>query len=104
MIFISMHFDERLLRTVACQLQTLPSGTVTRRSNDRDVNHLPPIYSIRHLDGGMVMTEPQIRARRLYNMGVEDEDSSSPPGTEFTTRPPAVQVILERSDDDDDDD
>ncbi|KUJ12917.1 uncharacterized protein LY89DRAFT_652278 [Mollisia scopiformis] len=95
MVFISMSSDDLLTRTAQYQIQYSPPRP--RRSGSRD---LPPIMSIRHNDDG-TMTTAQARARRLYNIGLEDEEcdyrtAQIPP--EFTENAPAFQVTTECSD------
>ena len=68
MVFISMSSDDLLARTAQYQIQYSPPRP--RRSGSRE---LPPIMSIRHNDDG-TMTTAQARARRLYNIGLEDEE------------------------------
>ncbi|CZR54637.1 uncharacterized protein PAC_04521 [Phialocephala subalpina] len=97
MVFISMSSDDLLARTAQYQIQYSPPRP--RRSTSRP-NDLPPIMSVRHNDDG-TMTTAQARARRLYNIGLEDEDcdyrtAQIPP--EFAENAPAFQVTTECSD------
>lgn len=99
MVFISMSSDDLLTRTAQYQIQYSPSRQ--RRAGSRE---LPPIMSVRHHDDG-TMTTAQARARRLYTIGVEDEECDTryaqiPP--EFTENAPAFQVTTECSDDEGD--
>lgn len=97
MVFISMSSDDLLTRTAQYQIQYSPPRP--RRSGSRP-NDLPPIMSVRHNDDG-TMTTAQARARRLYNIGLEDEDcdyrtAQIPP--EFAENAPAFHVTTECSD------
>lgn len=92
-----MSSDDLLTRTAQYQIQYSPPRP--RRSASRS-NDLPPIMSVRHNDDG-TMTTAQARARRLYNIGLEDEDcdyrtAQIPP--EFAENAPAFQVTTECSD------
>ena len=94
MVFVSMTSDDLLTRTAQYQIQYSPA----RRS-------LPPaIVSIRHnTDGSMTA---QARARRLYDIGVQDEECdyrTAQIPSDFTTNAPAFQVTTECSDSEDDD-
>ena len=90
-----MTSDDLLTRTAQYQIQYSPA----RRS-------LPPaIVSIRHnTDGSMTA---QARARRLYDIGVQDEECdfrTAQIPSDFTTNAPPFQVTTEFSDSEDDDD
>ncbi len=67
MIFISMTSSDLLTRTANYQIQY---STPQRRSSN---DWLPPIRSIRHNQDG-TMTTAQARARRLYDIGLQDAD------------------------------
>lgn len=90
-----MTSDDILTRTAQYQIQYSPARP--RRSSSLD--H-PPIMSIRHNDDG-TMSTAQARARRLYNIGLNDEDcefrtAQIPP--DFTENAPPFQVTTECSD------
>lgn len=70
MVFVSMTSDDLLTRTAQYQIQYSPARQ--RRSGQR-TNELPPIVSIRHHDDGS-MTTAQARARRLYDIGRQDNE------------------------------
>lgn len=111
MIFISMNQDDLLSRTAQYKIQYQPSRSSSRRV-ERE-NQPPAILSIRHGENGTTMTRAQVRARRLYNIGIEDENNNNnnpnneeeyrvaqiPP--EFTTSPPQFHVTTVCSDDED---
>lgn len=104
MVFISMNSDSLLSRTAQYRIPYVPRRSSSRNA-ERESQRLPPIVSIRHNDDGTAMTTGQIRARRLYNIGVEDEDNESrsaqiPLG--FSASPPSFQVTTICSDDEDD--
>lgn len=69
MVFISMTSDDLLARTAQYQIQYSPPKEPRRR--DTRSNEPLPILSIRH-DGPM--TTAQARARRLVNIGIDDDD------------------------------
>ncbi|KAI0377819.1 hypothetical protein F5Y04DRAFT_263336 [Hypomontagnella monticulosa] len=101
MVFVSMTSDNLLTRTAQYQIQY-----PTSRSSPRRTEPLTPIVSIRHNEDGSTMTHAQIRARRLYNIGMDDEDINAqvaqiPP--EFNASPPPFRVTTECSDDESDD-
>ncbi|KAI0856589.1 hypothetical protein F4860DRAFT_397542 [Xylaria cubensis] len=100
MVFISMTHDHLLNRTAQYQIQYSPTRSARRTERDLPLN---PIVSIRHNEDGSTMTRAQVRARRLYNMGLDDEDNDSCLAqipSEFTVCPPACQVTIECSNDD----
>jgi hypothetical protein len=93
-----MTSDDLLTRTAQYQIQYTPARN--RRSASERANELPPIISIRH-NGDGSMTTAQARARRLYDIGLQDEDcdyrtAQIPP--DFTTNAPPFQVTTECSD------
>lgn len=71
MVFLSMTSDDLLARTAQYQIQYSPPRS--RRPGSSGLNELPPIMSIRHNEDGS-MTTAQARARRLYDIGLQDED------------------------------
>jgi len=98
MVFISMTSDDLLTRTAQYQIQYSPPRP--RRSASQRANELPPIMSVRHNEDGSMSTA-QARARRLYNIGLEDEDCdyrTAQIPSEFTENAPAFQVTTECSD------
>ncbi|KAI1375895.1 hypothetical protein F4677DRAFT_421170 [Hypoxylon crocopeplum] len=104
MVFVSMTSDHLLTRTAQYQIQY--SSTSSSRRTDRDNQPLTPIVSIRHNDDGSTMTHAQIRARRLYNIGMEDDDNNvrvAQIPSEFNVPPPPFRVTTECSDDEGDD-
>jgi hypothetical protein len=103
MVFISMTSDDLLARTAQYQIQYSPPRP--RPSSSQRSNDLPPILSIRHNDDG-TLTTAQARARRLYNIDLEDEDCDHRTAqipTEFTENAPQFQVTTECSDSEGDD-
>lgn len=101
MVFISMTSDDLLTRTAQYQIKYSPAKP--RRSGSQRPNELPPIVSVRHNDDGS-MTTAQVRARRLYNIGLEDEDCDYRTAQipfEFTENAPPFQVTTECSDTED---
>jgi hypothetical protein len=104
MVFITMNSDDLFNRTARYQIQYLPPRNSAQ--TERASQPLGPILSVRHNDDGSTMTRAQIRARRLYNIGVDDEDNDYrvaqiPP--EFIVSPPTFLVTTECSDDEADD-
>ncbi len=90
-----MTSDDLLARTAQYQIQYSPAPHLRSRSNE-----LPPIMSVRHNEDG-TMTTAQARARRLYDIGLQDEDcdyrtAQIPP--DFTENAPPFQVTTECSD------
>ncbi|KAK8041908.1 hypothetical protein PG993_006431 [Apiospora rasikravindrae] len=105
MVFISMNQDELLARTAQYQIQYMPPRSTSRR--ERESQPLAPIMSIRHNEDGSTMTRAQARARRLYNMGLDDEDNDYQVAqlpAEFTITPPPFRVDIDCDDEDDTDD
>ncbi|KAI0017311.1 hypothetical protein F4780DRAFT_796459 [Xylariomycetidae sp. FL0641] len=105
MVFVSMTSDYLLTRTAQYQIQYSPSRSSSRRTG-RDTQPLAPILSIRHNEDGTTMTRAQARARRLYDIGMENEDSDirvAQIPSEFNVSPPPFQVTTECSDDEGDD-
>lgn len=99
MVFISMTSNDLLTRTAQYQIQYSPPRPKAARSNE-----LPPIVSVRHNEDG-TMTTAQARARRLYAIGLEDEDCdyrTAQIPSEFTENAPPFQVTTECSDSEDD--
>jgi hypothetical protein len=102
MIFISMTSDDLLTRTAQYQIQYSPPRN--RRSGSTHSTDLPPIMSIRH-NGDGSMTTAQINARRLYDIGLQDEDCdyrTAQIPSDFTADAPPFQVTTECSDDEGD--
>ncbi|KAI0480304.1 hypothetical protein GGR56DRAFT_625557 [Xylariaceae sp. FL0804] len=100
MVFVSMTSDRLLARTAQYQIQYAASRS--SRRTDRDSQPLAPIVSIRHNEDGSSMTRSQVRARRLYNLGLEDEDNDfrvAQIPSEFSFSPPPFHVTTECSDD-----
>lgn len=94
MVFISMTSDDLLTRTAQYQIQYSPPRN--RRSASERANDLPPIMSIRHNNDGTA----QARVRRLYDIGVQDEDCdyrTAQIPSDFTNALP-FQVTTECSD------
>ncbi|KAI1000356.1 hypothetical protein K3495_g7836 [Podosphaera aphanis] len=69
MVFISMTSDDLLARTAQYQIQYSPP----RSRQDSYNSDLPSLISIRRGEVG-TMTDAQIRARRLFNIGRQDEE------------------------------
>ncbi|KAI2468543.1 hypothetical protein F4781DRAFT_397576 [Annulohypoxylon bovei var. microspora] len=104
MVFVSMTSDHLLNRTAQYQIQYSTSRSSPRRI-ERESQPLTPIVSIRHNEDGSTMTHAQIRARRLYNIWMEDEDNNvrvAQIPSEFNVSPP-FRVTTECSDDEGDD-
>ncbi|KAI1410148.1 hypothetical protein F5Y13DRAFT_168442 [Hypoxylon sp. FL1857] len=104
MVFVSMSSDHLLTRTAQYQIQYSNSRSSPRRT-ERETQPLTPIVSIRHNDDGSTMTHAQIRARRLYNIGMDDEDNNlrvAQIPSEFNVAP-SFRVTTECSDDEGDD-
>ncbi|KAI1085659.1 hypothetical protein F5B20DRAFT_11557 [Whalleya microplaca] len=105
MVFVSMTSDHLLTRTAQYQIQYSPSRSSSRRIG-RETQPLAPIISIRHNDDGTSMTRAQVRARRLYNIGMDDEDNDlrvAQIPSEFNVSPPPFRITTECSDDEADD-
>ncbi|KAI1429387.1 hypothetical protein F5Y12DRAFT_782089 [Xylaria sp. FL1777] len=105
MVFVSMTSDHLLNRTAQYQIQYSSARSSSRRI-ERETQPLNPIVSIRHNEDGSTMTRAQVRARRLYNMGLDDEDNEVAVAqipSEFNVSPPHFQVTTECSDDEADD-
>ncbi|KAI5864648.1 hypothetical protein GGS23DRAFT_561213 [Durotheca rogersii] len=105
MVFVSMSSDHLLTRTAQYQIQYRPSRASSRRG-EWESHPLAPIVSVRHNEDGTLMTNAQIRARRLYNIGMDDEDNRARVAhipTEFNVAPPPFRVTTECSDDETDD-
>ncbi|KAG9247048.1 hypothetical protein BJ878DRAFT_494475 [Calycina marina] len=95
MVFISMTSDDLLTRTARYQIQYSP---LTRRRS----SPLPIVSIHHHTDGS---TTAQARARRLYEIGVQDEDCDQRTAqipSEFTANAPSFHVTTEFSDSEDD--
>lgn len=104
MVFVSMNSDELLARTAQYRIQYIPRSSLRR--TERETQPLAPIVSIRHNDDGSTMTRAQVRAQRLYNIGLDDEDNEyrvAQVPSEFIVSPPQFQVTTECSDDEGDD-
>ncbi|KAI9050149.1 hypothetical protein LZ554_006290 [Drepanopeziza brunnea f. sp. 'monogermtubi'] len=101
MVFISMTSDDLLTRTAQYQIQYSPAKP--RRLGTQRPNELPPVTSLQHDDDG-TMTTAQVRARRLYHIGLEDEECDYRTAQipfEFTENAPPFQVTTECSDTED---
>lgn len=104
MVFVSMNSDDLLARTAQYQIQYAPPRNASRRS-ERDTP-LAPIMSVRHNDDGSTMTRAQARARRIYHIGLDDEDNDfrvAQLPSEFTVTSPPFRVTTDCSDDEADD-
>lgn len=103
MVFVSMTSDHLLHRTAQYQIQYSPARNSSRRmERELPADH---IVSIRHNEDGSTMTRAQVRARRLYNIGLDDEDNDGGVAqipSEFNVSPPPFQVTTECSDDEED--
>jgi hypothetical protein len=101
MVFISMTSDDLLARTAQYQIQYSPAR---HRQPGTDSNDLPPVMSVRHHNDGS-MTTAQARARRLYDIGLQDEDCdyrTAQIPSDFTASAPPFQVTTECSDTEED--
>ncbi|KAH8815583.1 hypothetical protein F5884DRAFT_664804 [Xylogone sp. PMI_703] len=97
MVFVAMESDELLEGTARYQIQYSQSRSTTETAET-------PVISIRHNEDG-TMTTAQARARRLYNIGLNDADcdlgtAQIPP--EFAVNAPLFHVTTECSDSEDD--
>ncbi|KAI0389004.1 hypothetical protein F5Y17DRAFT_450771 [Xylariaceae sp. FL0594] len=104
MVFVAMSSDHLLNRTAQYQIQYALPRTSSRRRG-RDLEPLHSVISIRHAEDGSTMTRAQVRARRLYEIGLDDEDSEMgvaqiPP--EFNMLSVPFQVTTECSEDEGD--
>lgn len=100
-MFVSMTSDEILTRTAQYQIQYTPARGLSRRV-EREPHGVRPVLSIRHHEDGALMTRAQVRARRLYNIGVDDEDGDHTVAmipSQFARSPPPFRVTTECSDD-----
>ncbi|KAJ1335540.1 hypothetical protein MN608_02278 [Microdochium nivale] len=103
MVFVAMHADHILTRTAQYQIQY---SSVRLSPRDSLHNHVP-IISVRHNADGTTMTNAQVRARRLYEIGRNDEDQMDvrvaqiPP--EFRTVTLSHGAAIEYGDEDTDD-
>jgi hypothetical protein len=92
-----MESDYLLTRTALYRIQYSPK---ILRSDISTI--LPPIRSVRHHeDGSSSMTAAQARARRLYDIGVQDEECDTRTAqipSDFTANAPPFQVTTECSD------
>ncbi|TAQ89759.1 hypothetical protein B7494_g1935 [Chlorociboria aeruginascens] len=70
MVFVSMTSNDLLTRTAQYQIQYSPPR---RRQEEEHSIEFPPIISINHNRDG-TMTTAQARARRLYDIGVKDDE------------------------------
>ncbi|KAI1364727.1 hypothetical protein F5Y08DRAFT_201403 [Xylaria arbuscula] len=96
-VFVSMTSDHLFRRTAQFQIQY----------KRREPQPLNPILSVRYNEDGSTMTRAQQRARRLYHIGLDDEDNEVavadiPP--EFDIPSPSFQVTTDCSDDEEADD
>ncbi|KAI0481728.1 hypothetical protein F4859DRAFT_432254 [Xylaria cf. heliscus] len=83
------------------QYQIQYSSARNSRRDEREL-HMNALVPIRHNEDGSTMTRAQVRARRLYNMGLDDEDDDAGVAqipSEFNISPPPFQVTTECSDD-----
>ncbi|RYP93404.1 hypothetical protein DL770_000447 [Monosporascus sp. CRB-9-2] len=105
MVFVSMSSDHLLTRTAQYQIQYSSARSSSRRAGSES-QPLPPVISIRHNGDGSSMTRAQVRARRLYNIGLEDENNDlrvAQIPSEFNISPSHCRVTVEYDDEDADD-
>lgn len=98
-MFVSMTSGDLLTRTAQYQIQYSSPRTQTS-SGSNPAHELPPIISIRHGSDG-TMTTAQIRARRFYSIGVQDEECdfrTAQIPSEFTANALPFTVTTECSD------
>lgn len=99
-----MTSDDLLTRTAKYQIQYSPPRN-RRAGFDRSNDELPPIISIRHNVGeGPSIGTAQARVRRLYDIGLQDEDCDSRTAqipTDFTSTAPGFSNTTECSDSED---
>ena len=96
-----MTSDDLLTRTAQYQIQYSPPRN--RRTGSPRSSGLPPIISIRH-NGDGSMSTAQARARRLYDIGLQDDDCdyrTAQIPSDFTANAPNFQVTTECSDSED---
>jgi len=93
------------MRTAQYQIQYLPGRYSNRSGNqfDRESRPLAPIISIRHNEDGTTMSRTQVRQRRLYSIGGDDQEHGRALLPSEFTVPPPFRVTTECSDDDVDD-
>lgn len=100
-----MTSDDLLNRTAQYQIQYSPPRS--RRIDSLNPNELPPIISVRHNGDGTTMTTAQARIRRLYDIGLQDEECdfrTAQIPSDFTANAPPFQVTTEFSDSEGDED
>lgn len=104
MVFISMTSDHLLARTAQYQIKYSSNRGARRRGESRFIGQ-PPIMSIHHHGDGTMSTE-QARARRLFDIGQQDEEcnyrTAQIPADFEVLNGPAFRVTTECSDDDSD--
>lgn len=104
MVFVSMSSDHLLTRTAQYQIQYSSPRSSSRR--DESENQLFPVISIRHNSDGDSMTRAQVRARRLYNIGLDDQNNDlrvAQIPSEFDVPPSQCTVTIEYGDEETDD-
>ncbi|KAK7745632.1 hypothetical protein SLS62_009740 [Diatrype stigma] len=102
MVFVSMSSDQLLTRTAQYQIQY----SAPRRRAESETQQLPPVISIRHNPDGDTMTRAQVRARRLYNIGLDDQNNDlrvAQIPSEFDISPAQCRVTIEYGHDETDD-
>lgn len=102
MVFVSMSSDHLLTRTAQYQIQY----SAPRRRAESETQQLPPVISIRHNSNGDNMTRAQVRARRLYNIGLDDQNNDlrvAQIPSEFDISPAQCRVTIEYGEEETDD-
>ena len=107
MVFVSMSSDHLLTRTAQYQIQYSTPRNTSRRSESEN-QQLFPVISIRHnSDGDSTMTRAQVRARRMYELGMADHNNDlrvAQIPSEFDVSPSQCRVTIEYGDETDDGD
>ncbi|KAG9234003.1 hypothetical protein BJ875DRAFT_28290 [Amylocarpus encephaloides] len=102
LVFVSMTLDDLLTRTAKYQIQYSPPRP-RRSTSERDPEDLPLMMSVRP-NGDGSMSTAQARARRLYDIGLQDEDCDSRTAQmplDFTSTAPGFTNTTECSDSED---
>ena len=106
MVFVSMSSDHLLTRTAQYQIQYSAPRSSSRRSESENQPSFP-VISIRHnSDGDGTMTRAQVRARRMYELGMADQNNDlrvAQIPSEVDVSPSQCRVTIEYGDEETDD-
>lgn len=105
MVFVSMSSDHLLTRTTQYQIQYSAPRSTGRRA-ESESQPLTPAISARHNADGDTMTRAQVRARRLYNIGLDDQNNDlrvAQIPSEFDVSPSQCRVTIEYGNEETDD-